>query len=94
VADGCSGQIIAEHPPAKSELRHNRMFEAIYRQYDLRFVYQSPALKNLTRRLSWSDRSPAFSTITGTDFELRIGVAEADDEEAGAMEDGTDGPHA
>lgn len=87
VAAACSGNVVAEHPPAESDLRHDRMFATIYRQYDLRFVYQSPALKSLTRRLSWSDRSPALSTITGMDFEPRLGVVETDDEEADAMED-------
>jgi len=90
VAGKCSGDVVAEHPPADSELRYDRMFAAIYRQYDLRFVYQSPALKGLTRRLSWSDRSPALSAITDADFEPRVGVAQADDQEADSMEDATE----
>jgi hypothetical protein len=90
VAEGCSGSIVAEHPPTDSELRYDRMFATIYRQFDLRFVYQSPALKSLTRRLSWSEDSPALSAITGMDFDPRIGVIEADDDEADAMEDAAD----
>jgi hypothetical protein len=90
VAGASFGDAVAEHPPAESELRHDRMFAAIYRQYDLRFVYQSPALKSLTRRLSWSDRSPALSAITGMDFEPRLGIVETDDEAADAMEDATE----
>lgn len=87
VSDVCSGDMVAEHPPAESTLRHHRMFEAVYRQYDLRFVYQSPALKVLTRRLSWSERSPALSAVAGMDFTPRLGVPEADEDEADAMED-------
>jgi len=76
--------------PDESKLRHDEMFAAIYQQYDLRFVYQSPALKGLTRRLSWSDRSQALSTVTDMGFEPRIGLAKADDEEADALEDATE----
>jgi hypothetical protein len=90
--DLCSGEIIPEHPPADSALRHDRMFETVYRQYDLRFVYQSPALKGLTKRLSWSERSPALAAISGMDFEPRLGVVEMDEDEADTMEDTTDEP--
>ncbi len=90
VADTCSGQIVSEHPSADSNLRYERMFERVYRQYDLRFVYQSPALKTSTQRLHWADESPAFASLAGMDFEPRTGIPESDEEKADAIEDASE----
>jgi hypothetical protein len=90
VSDVCSGGILEDHPAGNSPLRHDRMFETVYRQYDLRFVYQSPALKDITRRLSWHDESPALSHLKGMDFLPRVGDTEGDEEESETMEGETE----
>jgi len=90
VSNVCGGEIVTDHPTPDSALRHDKMFDVIYRQYDLRFVYQSPALQGTTRRISWSENSPAISAITGIDFQPRIGVVEQDEDESDAMEDATE----
>ena len=89
VREGHGGDVLTDHPPADSPLRHEAMFSTIYEQFDLRFVYQSPALAPKTRRLTWAEESDALQSIPGADFAPRF----ADDaamEEAEAMEEHAD----
>jgi hypothetical protein len=86
----CSGKVVSNHPPAESNLRHDKMFDTIYRQYDLRFVYQSPALQETTARLAWDETSPGLSAISGLDFVPRIGGIESDHEESDILEKETE----
>jgi hypothetical protein len=80
VSNGCSGRTVQEYPPKDAPLHYNNMFAAIYRVYDLRFVYQSPALKGATRRLIWSERSPAFRAELALDYTPRVGDPEPEEE--------------
>lgn len=82
-ANGCSGAPLQEHPRASSRLRYEQMFDSLYRIYDLRFVYQAPALKDQTRRLVWMESSPALSGAVPVDYESRIG--DRGDEESDAV---------
>lgn len=66
------GNVFSSFPAANSPLNMTKMFETIYRQYDLRFVYQAPDLSSRTRRLEWSRDSPALAVIGSTDFEPRL----------------------
>lgn len=66
------GDIFSTFPAAGSPLHMKKMFETIYRQYDLRYVYQAPDLSSRTRRLEWSRDSPALSVVGSTDFEPRL----------------------
>ncbi len=52
------GRVLADYPPATSELRFERFLEDLYRAYDLRFVHAAPALQRKTSRLVWSADSP------------------------------------
>jgi hypothetical protein len=79
VAGTCSGEPLSTHPPQGNPLRHENMFATIYRQYDLRFVYQSPALKDQTRRLIWSDQSPAIKDRSSLDYIPRTGPSDSDE---------------
>lgn len=73
VSPGCSGKPVAGLPTEESGLTYSQMFASIYRHYDLRFVYQSPALAATTRRFAWSPQSPAFREQVRLDYEPRIG---------------------
>lgn len=66
------GDVFEPYPSADDPLRHEHMFTTIYKQYDLRFVYQAPALATSTRRLEWSPESPAFMEAPTLDYEPRI----------------------
>ena len=66
------GEIHSSFPAADSPLSMTKMFETIYRQYDLRFVYQAPDLSSRTRRLEWSRDSPALNVAGTADFEPRL----------------------
>ena len=68
------GDVHAVYPAADSELNYQRMFEYIYAQYDLRFIYQAPALESKTRRLEWSPESPALAEGHDLDYEARVGI--------------------
>jgi len=55
------GDVCATYPEEDSPLLLDRVFESIYRQYDLRFIYQAPALEPKTKRCEWSPNSPALA---------------------------------
>lgn len=86
VAAGRCGQALSTHPPADTPIHYHAMFETIYREYDLRFVYQSPKLKALTKRLIWSEESPAIQESRQLDYTPRIGEPEPDEDEEEATE--------
>ena len=70
--DATLGEPIESYPPATSVLHFSRFFEAIYQQYDLRFVYGAPNLAGSTRRLEWDPESPAFSHECALDITARV----------------------
>lgn len=90
VVAGSIGMVLQTHPTPESPLRYERMFQRVYDQYDLRFVYQSPALKRTSRRLIWADTSPAFAQMPKLDYEPRTGGAEPEELEAQEMEEATE----
>jgi hypothetical protein len=82
------GQPLTIYPPADSPLQFSRFFEAIYQQYDLRFVYGAPDLRAITRRLIWDPASPALADARAARLTPRVGeeeeAAEAEAELAAA----------
>jgi hypothetical protein len=64
------GQLVGSHPEPNSPLRIDRFFAALYREYDLRFVYQAPALAVVTRRRFWEPHSP-FLRQHESEFDFR-----------------------
>jgi hypothetical protein len=84
------GQPMSDHPGDDSPLHYRKMFATIYEQCDLRFVYQSPALKGTTERMVWAEASPAFVNMRPLDYEPRIGEPSPEEEEADQMEEKAD----
>ena len=70
------GKILGAFPPLDSPIRFNQFFRAIYRAYDLRYVYSAPALRKTTERLFWAPDSPAFRADGASEFEPRIAEPE------------------
>lgn len=68
------GSIADSFPPLRSPLRFSKFFPALYRHYDLRFVYGAPNLKGRTQRLGWAPASPALMDPRVADFGPRTGV--------------------
>lgn len=66
------GTIMDGFPKAESTLRFERFFDALYRSYDLRFVYAAPAMRRKTERLEWAPDSPALTQPNIHDFQPRI----------------------
>ncbi len=66
------GAVLMNHPHVDSPLRFERFFDAIYRAYELRFVYGAPDLRSITRRLEWDPESPALRELKINDFEPRV----------------------
>ncbi len=60
---GRLGGVFPDYPEAGSPLLVDRMFSALYEQYDLRFIYQAPALVSRTQRLEWAPDSPALKKL-------------------------------
>ena len=69
-----SGEISDDFPDPGSALRFERFFDALYRQYDERFVYAAPDLGKVTARREWNPASPAFDAAAMVDlrYEPRI----------------------
>ena len=76
--DGSVGEVIESYPAPDSPLRLESFFEAVYRQYDLRFVYGAPSLRPLTRRHFWHPESAAFAQLETRDFEPRMDEEDSD----------------
>ena len=72
------GQTVDIYPPKDSPLRVECFFDTIYRRYDERFVFAAPILaaRNITPRIEWDVKSPAFekefSEKPELDYEPRI----------------------
>ena len=67
------GEVVQSYPREHSALRIDGFFEALYREYDLRFVYGAPALETTTRRIVWSPLSPVLEDKRIKGFNARIG---------------------
>ncbi|MBC8356827.1 MAG: hypothetical protein H8E66_33045 [Planctomycetes bacterium] len=66
------GHILQSFPTRDSPIRFEQFFDAIYRIYDLRYVYTAPALRRTTARSSWSEDSPASSASGADAFNFRF----------------------
>lgn len=55
------GRILSEFPLPQSTIRLERFFPTIYQRYEERFVFSAPSLAKATKRIEWSQSSPAFS---------------------------------
>lgn len=58
--EGRLGEVVSSYPDRDSPLLLAQFFGRIYAEYDLRFVYQAPALERTTRRRVWDPESPAL----------------------------------
>ena len=71
-AKATRGTLMENYPLQDSSLLFENFFPALYRTYDLRFVYAAPAMKSITQRLEWDAESPAFSMPELATFSPRI----------------------
>jgi hypothetical protein len=73
-AAGASGELLTAFPSTESPLRFERFFAQIYTLYDERYVYGAPDLKTVTRRLEWSQQSPALrdELASALDYQPRL----------------------
>ena len=60
MASGAKGALLADYPESESSLRIEKFFSTLYLRYDERFVTSAPDLASKTRRLEWSEDSPAM----------------------------------
>jgi len=65
------GTMYAKYPPEDGALRFERFLHTIYRQYDLRFVYQAPDLASQTHRNGWDETSPALQNWDIEEYQPR-----------------------
>lgn len=56
-----AGEILTGFPREDSRILLRNFFATLYLRYDERFVYAAPDLKQVTRRRTWADGSPAFA---------------------------------
>jgi hypothetical protein len=78
------GEVRTDYPAANSVLDSRDFFKTMLREYDLRFVYQAPALATVTRRHVWDPESPALTDPRAAEIDIRIGdeiQADVEDEE-------------
>ena len=68
-----SAASLLDWPSEQSTLKFGTFFDRLYREYDLRYVYAAPKLERATRRLFWSEDSPALAHPIADEFEARIG---------------------
>lgn len=66
------GELLGNYPPPESALSFAQFFPALYRAFDLRFVYAAPALKAVTQRLEWAEDSPALTMPGAAGLSARI----------------------
>lgn len=78
VEEGHLGEIYDGFPPPESPLHFGTLLETIYRQYDMRFVYQAPDLKAHTLRKGWHEDSPALQDWKVAEYEPRLQGEEGD----------------
>ena len=67
-----SRAVLADWPLAPSPLRIDGFMDAIYREYDQRYVYAAPKLAKRTARLEWRSDSPAFEEPVARGFVPRL----------------------
>ena len=60
MASAAKGALLADYPEKESSLRIEKFFSTLYLRYDERFVTSAPDLASKTRRLEWSEDSPAL----------------------------------
>jgi hypothetical protein len=75
------GHLSIDFPPAESTLDFEQFFNRLYAQYDQRFVYSAPGLKNVTKRLAWDPESPVLSDPRIDEYTPRLGVADPGDDD-------------
>jgi len=68
------GDVLQSYPGPDSPLLLERMFQTIYDQYDLRYVYQARALAPKTRRVEWAPDSPALVDGRPLEYQPRTGA--------------------
>ncbi len=81
------GRVMDEFPRNDSPLALDKMFRSIYQQYDLRFVYQAPALAQQTRRRIWAEESPALQEPIELEYEPRVRSDQKQDDEGEPADD-------
>jgi hypothetical protein len=70
--DVLPGSVVTSYPPTDSVLSFSNFFPAIYRQYDMRYVYGAPNLRTVTRRHFWHPESPALALPAVAECSPRI----------------------
>lgn len=76
VDDGHLGEVHTLYPPSDSPLHLDNFLKTIYRQYDLRFVYQAPDLSLRTARRGWHEESPALRGWKIREYQPRLQATE------------------
>ncbi|MCX6551178.1 MAG: hypothetical protein NTY02_09280 [Acidobacteria bacterium] len=70
------GEVLTGLPFRAQSLSFAGFFEALYQQYELRFVYGAANLRSRTQRLTWSPDSPALESPLISEFTPRTSVSE------------------
>jgi hypothetical protein len=77
--DAGLGSVIDTFPKPDSPLLYQDLFQKIYREYYLRFVYQAPLLKGRTGRPGWAEDSPALENWRHPEYQPYPGDPEEDE---------------
>ena len=72
VEEDSLGRILPGFPPPDDPLHFDHLLPTIYKQYDLRYVYQAPDLKKLTFRRGWAEDSPALLSWSHGEYAPRL----------------------
>lgn len=64
----CAGDMLDNFPPHDSPLRIEHFFQMLYLRYEERYLFGAPDLKSITKRLEWSEQSPALR-LTNLDID-------------------------
>jgi hypothetical protein len=78
------GEVLTDYPAPNTVLDSQNFFKTMLREYDLRFVYQAPAMATITRRHVWDPESSVLSDPRAADLEVRVAEEtqlEADEED-------------
>lgn len=67
------GEVLTDFPASNSILDSQGFFKTIFREYDMRFVYQAPAMASTTRRHIWDPESPVLKDSRAAEIAVRIG---------------------
>jgi hypothetical protein len=72
------GEVLTDFPAPNSVLDSKNLFKTIFREYDLRFVYQAPALakrplESTTRRHVWDPESAILKDSRAAEIDVRVG---------------------